>query len=136
MALNDIMIREGRYAPGKLVPPRGEVLFWKREHKDAQGNETASLTCDNVVELRFNKPAATQTFQITIRGALVEGEGPEWVILVPAEKLGILFLPQGFTAEQSMMGAVYKLSGARDVRILADQMIGMPGINFTVQLLS
>jgi len=33
------------------------------------------------------------------------------------------------------MGAVYRLARPRNLRLLADQIAGMPGINLTVQLL-
>ena len=134
--LMEIMIRQGRYAPGKLVPPKGEVLFWKQEYKDALGNLTASVEAENIVEVRFSKPAASKQFVLNLRGALENGEGDEWNIMVPTERMGILLLPVGFSAEQSIMGAVYRLAQPKNLRILADQMVKMPGINFTVQILS
>lgn len=132
--LLEIPVRLGQYAPGRLISPRAEAVQWSLEHKDGQGNLTASLACPRAVEVRFQKPAGSANFLITIRGELVEGIGPEWVIIVPSDRMGILFLPQGFSAEQSMMGAVYRLPEPRDLRILADEMMKMPGLNFTVQL--
>ncbi len=134
--LMQISIRQGRYAPGQLISPKTEALFWTPVSKDKQGNETGELVCDDVVEVRFTKPAASSNFHVVIRGKLENGVGDEWTVVLPAERTGILFLPQGFTAEQSIMGAVYRLPSPRRIRLLADQIAGMPGINFTVQLLS
>lgn len=135
--LLEIMIRQGRYSPNKLVSPKAELVEWKLEHRDAQGNLTASVECGGAVEVRFAKPAASQTFNITVRGALNEDdEGQEWTILIPTERMGILHLPPGFSTEQSIMGAVYRLPQPRNLRILGDQMLKMPGLNFTVQILS
>lgn len=134
--LMDISIRQGRYAPGKLVSPKTEVLYWTPVTRDKEGNQTGELVCPRVVEIRFAKPAASQNFHVTVRGQLEDGIGDEWTIVLPAERTGILYLPAGFTAEQSIMGAVYRLPQARDIRLLADQIAGMPGINLTVQLLS
>lgn len=132
----EITIRQGRYAPGRLVPPRTEVAFWTPVSKDAAGNMTAELSCPQVSEIRFTKPAASSNFHLVIRGALdAEGVGDEWTIVIPTERMGILYAPVGFAAEQSLMGAVYRLSQPRDLRILLDQLAGMPGLNFTAQLL-
>ena len=133
--LMDIQIRQGHYAPGKLVPPVSELLYWTPVRKDAQGNETGELECPDVVELRFMKPAASQNFHISVRSALQDGLGDEWTVILPTQRTGILYLPAGFTAEQSIMGAVYRLPQPRKIRLLADQIAGMPGINLTVQLL-
>ena len=132
----EISIRQGKYAPGRLIPPKTEVLYWTTVAKDQQGNQTGELVCPRVVELRFTKPAASPNFHVVVRGELNEGIGDEWTIVLPAERTGILYLPVGFSTEQSIMGAVYKLPTPRDIRILADQYAGMPGINFTVQLLT
>lgn len=131
----DIVIRQGKYAPGRLLAPQTEVLFWTPVNRDAQGNSTAELTCPQATEIRFLKPSASPNFHLTIRSSLVDGVGDEWTIVVPSDRLGILYLPPGFSAEQSIMGAVYRLPQGRDVRILADQLAGMPGLNFTVQML-
>lgn len=133
--LMDVQIRQGRYAPGQLVSPLSEVLFWTPVRRDAKGNETGELECPEVTEVRFMKPAASQNFHITVRGKLVDGVGDEWTVILPAQRTGILFVPQGFTAEQSIMGAVYRLPQPRNIRLLADQIEGMPGINLTIQLL-
>lgn len=134
--LLEIPVRLGRYAPGKLVSPRAEAVSWILEHQDGQGSVTASLECPEAVELRFHKPPGGGSFHITVRGQLSGGgEGPEWAIIVPSDRMGILFIPQGFTAEQSLMGAVYRLPRPHRLRILADQVLKMPGINFTVQVL-
>lgn len=134
--LMDISIREGVYAPGRLVSPKTEVLYWTPVTQDKAGNQTGELVCQKVVEMRFTKPAASPNFHIVIRGELENGIGTEWTVVLPTERMGLLYFPVGFMAEQSIMGAVYKLPSARDVRILADQYAGMPGINFTIQLLS
>ncbi len=131
----DINIRKSQYAPGQLLPPKAEMLFWTPVVKDAMGNQTAELGCARVLELRFVKPAASPNFHVTLRGELAHGVGDEWTIVVPSDRMGILSLPAGFAAEQSIMGAVYRLAQPRDVRVLLDQMAGMPGLNFTVQLL-
>lgn len=131
----DITVRQGKYAPGRLVAPQTEVVFWTPVTRDAQGNATAELTCPQVTEIRFLKPAGSPNFHLTIRSALIEGVGDEWTAVVPADRMGILYLPPGFAAEQSLMGAVYRLPAGRDIRILADQLAGMPGLNFTVQML-
>lgn len=133
--LMEISIRQGHYAPGRLISPRTEVLFWTPVTKDNHGNQTGELLCDQVVEVRFTKPAASASFHLTLRGALQDGVGDEWTVVVPGERTGVIYLPPGFSAEQSILGAVYKLSAPRNVRLLADQVIGMPGINFTLQLL-
>jgi hypothetical protein len=133
--MNDIVVRQGRYAPGRLVSPKTEVVFWTPVRRDAAGNQTVELNCPGVTEVRFAKPAASQNFHIVLRTALgADGVGDEWTIVVPTERMGVLFVPQGFTAEQSVMGAVYRIGPGRDVRVLADQMAGMPGLNFTLQL--
>ncbi len=134
--LNDITIRQGQYSPGRLISPKTEVLFWTPVAKDQQGNQTAELVCPGAVELRFTKPAASPNFHIVVRGKLEDGVGDEWTIVLPSERMGILYVPQGFTAEQSIMGAVYRLPEPRDIRILADQIAGMPGLNLTVQVIS
>jgi hypothetical protein len=134
--LMDISIRQGRYAPGQLVSPKTEVLFWTPVTRDNQGNQTGELVCPKVVEIRFTRPAASPNFHVVVRGQLEGGIGDEWTIVLPTERTGILYLPVGFAVEQSIMGAVYRLPAPRDVRILADQIAGMPGINFTIQLLS
>lgn len=134
--LMEISIRQGQYAPGRLIPPKTEVLYWTAVAKDKQGNQTGELVCSQVTEIRFTKPAASANFHVVVRGQLTDGIGDEWTIVLPAERTGILYLPVGFATEQSIMGAVYRLSTPRDIRILADQYVGMPGINFTVQLLS
>lgn len=133
--LMEITIQQGRYAPGRLIRPKTEVCYWTPVLRDSQGNQTGELLCPQAVELRFTKPAASPNFHVVIRGALTEGEGDEWSILLPGERTGILSLPEGFTVEQSVMGAVYRLSRPCDLRLLADQIAGMPGINLTVQLL-
>jgi hypothetical protein len=136
MVLNEIAIRQGRYAPGKLISPKSEVLFWTPVTKDKQGNQTAELPLENVAEIRFTKPAASSNFHVVIRGALgADGVGDEWTVVVPTERMGILYMPVGFTTEQSIMGAVYRLPQPRNARLLADQISGMPGLTFTVQLL-
>lgn len=134
--LMQISIRQGRYAPGKLISPKTEVLYWTPVAKDKEGNETGELLCPQAVELRFTKPAASPNFHLVVRSKLEEGIGDEWTIVLPAERTGILALPVGFMAEQSIMGAVYRLPTPRDIRILVDQIVGMPGLNLTVQLLS
>lgn len=134
--LMQISIRQGRYAPGKLISPKTEVLYWTPVSKDRDGNETGELLCPQVVELRFTRPAASPNFHVVVRSRLEEGIGDEWTIVLPAERTGILALPVGFMAEQSIMGAVYRLPSPRDIRILVDQIVGMPGLNLTVQLLS
>lgn|GEM_PF-5438896 len=134
--LMQLSIRLGRYAPGHLVSPKTEALFWTPVARDKQGNETGELVCNDAVELRFTRPAASANFHIAIRSQLVDGVGDEWTVVLPADRMGILFIPQGFTAEQSIMGAVYRLNEPRQIRLLADQIAGMPGINFTIQLLS
>lgn len=131
----DITILQGKYAPGRLLAPQTEVMFWTPVNRDAQGNSTAELTCPQAAEVRFLKPAASPNFHLTVRSSLVEGVGDEWTIVVPSDRMGILYLPPGFSAEQSIMGAVYRLPAGRQIRILADQMAGMPGLNFTVQML-
>lgn len=131
----DITIRQGKYAVGRLLAPKTEVVFWTPVTRDAQGNGTAELNCQQVAEVRFLKPAASPNFHLTIRSVLTDGVGDEWTIVVPSDRLGMLYLPPGFGTEQSIMGAVYRLPVARDIRILADQMSGMPGLTFTVQLL-
>lgn len=131
----EIPVRKGRYAPRKLTSPRAESIFLELVSKDAQGNITAMLECPDAAEVRFHKPSGTTNYQITVRGRLTDGEGDEWVIIVPPDRMGILFVPQGFSADQSVMGAIYRLTEPRNIRILADQMIQMPGLNFTVQLL-
>lgn len=129
-----IPIRQGRYAPGKLISPKAASIFWKLEHKDGDGNLTASLECPEAVEIRFLRPLGAGGFNISVFSRLDEhGEGDEWVMIIPSDRMGILFVPQGFTAEQSLMGTVYRLPEPRHVRILADQMVQMPGLNFTVQ---
>jgi hypothetical protein len=136
MMLNEIAIRQGRYAPGKLISPKTEVLFWTPVTKDKQGNQTAELAMENVTEVRFMKPAASPNFHLVARGALgTDGVGDEWTVVVPTERMGILYLPVGFAAEQSIMGAVYRLVQPRNMRLLVDQMAGMPGLNFTLQCL-
>lgn len=135
VVLMEIQIREGRYAPGKLISPRTELIPWIQEYKDEQGNLTMSTECANVQEIRFNKPAASTSFQITLRGALREGEGTEWTIIVPTARMGMLYLPNGFATEQSIMGAVYRLLEPHTIRVLADERSKMPGLTFTVQLL-
>lgn len=133
--LMEITIIQGRYAPGQLLPPQAEVLYWTPVARDQAGNETGELTCPQAVEIRFVKPAATANFHVTIRSKLENGVGTEWQIVLPADRTGLVALPVGFTAEQSVMGAVYRLPEPRDIRILADQYAGMPGINLTAQLL-
>lgn len=133
--LMEISIRQGHYAPGRLISPKTEVLYWTPVSRDDQGNQTGELECPDVLELRFTKPAASQNFHIVLRGALKEGVGQEWTIVLPADRTGLLYLPVGFAVEQSIMGAVYKLPKPQRVRVLADQIAGMPGINLTVQLL-
>jgi hypothetical protein len=136
MMFSEIVIREGRYAPGKLISPKTEVGFWTPVTKDAAGNQTGSLEIADVVEMRFTKPAAAQKFHLVVRGQVgADGVGAEWTIVTPTERMGILYVPQGFNAEQSIMGAVYRLSSPRNMRILLDQMADMPGLNFTLQLL-
>lgn len=134
--LMEISIRQGQYAPGRLISPRTELLYWTPVSKDKQGNQTGELVCPKVVEIRFTKPAASANFHVVVRGEIDGGIGDEWTIVLPTERTGLLYLPVGFSVEQSIMGAVYKLPSPRDIRILADQYAGMPGINFTVQLLS
>jgi hypothetical protein len=134
--LMDVTILQGRYAPRQLIPPRSEVVYWTPVTRDKAGSETVELLCPDVTEVRFTKPAGAQKFHVTVRGRLnSEGAGDEWLLAIPAERMGMLYLPQGFTAEQSVMGAVYRLPAARTVRILADQIAGMPGLNFTLQVL-
>ncbi|MFZ5816962.1 MAG: hypothetical protein ACOY93_16990 [Bacillota bacterium] len=135
--LMEISIRQGKYAPGRLISPRTEVLYWTPVRKDAAGNQTGELVCRNVTELRFTKPAASANFHVVVRGQPgPDGIGEEWTIVLPSERTGLLFVPVGFAAEQSIMGAVYRLPQPRDIRLLADLYAGMPGINLTVQLLS
>lgn len=131
----DVPIRRGSYAPGKLVSPRAEPMRWSIEYQDGAGNTTGGLTCPDTVELRFAKPGGASSFQISLRGRLSEGEGTEWVIVVPAERLGILYIPEGFTAEQSMLGAVYRLARPRHARVLLEQKLHLPALNLTLQLL-
>lgn len=136
MMFSEIVVREGRYAPGRLVSPKTEVGFWSPVTKDSAGNQTASLEMADVVELRFTKPAAAQKFHLVVRGQVgADGVGAEVTIVVPTERMGLLIVPQGFSAEQSIMGAVYRLSSPRNMRVLLDQMADMPGLNFTLQLL-
>lgn len=134
--LMEISIRQGQYAPGRLISPKTEVLFWTPVTRDNQGNQTGEVLCPKVTEIRFNKPAASGNFHVVVRGELEGGIGDEWTIVLPHERTGILYIPVGFSVEQSIMGAVYRTTTPRDVRILADQIAGMPGINLTVQLLS
>lgn len=131
----DINVRQSKYAPGRLVPPTSELVFWTPVLKDGQGNQTAELNCPRVSEVRFVKPAASSNFHVTVRSQLSDGIGDEWTIVVPSDRMGLLALPVGFAAEQSIMGAVYRLAQPRDIRILADQLAGMPSLNFTLQLL-
>lgn len=134
--LMEIQIRQGTYAPRRLISPKTELVYWTPVTRDQQGNETGEVVCPAVVELRFTKPAASSSFHVVVRSALnADGVGDEWTIVLPSDRTGILYLPEGFTAEQSIMGAVYRLARPRTVRILADQIAGMPGINLTVQLL-
>lgn len=132
----EISIRQGQYAPGRLISPKTEVLFWTPVAKDKQGNQTGELECPSVVEIRFTKPAASANFHIVVRGQLQDGIGDEWTIVLPSERTGLLYLPVGFATEQSIMGAVYRLPSPHNIRILLDQIVGMPGLNLTVQLLS
>lgn len=132
---SEIPIRFGRYAPGKLVSPKAEPLRWAVQHQDAAGNVTGGLTCPECVELRFAKPGGSTSFQLTLRGRLEAGEGSEWTIVVPAERMGTVRIPEGFAAEQSMLGAIYRLSQPHHLRVLVDQKLDLPGLTFTVQLL-
>lgn len=131
----DVTIRRGIYAPGKLISPRAEPMRWAIEYQDGAGNVTGGLTCPEAVELRFTRPGGSSSFQITVRSRLADGEGNEWVIVVPSERLGILYLPEGFTAEQSMLGAVYRLAQPRHLRLLLEQKLHMPALTLQVQLL-
>ncbi|MFO7173536.1 MAG: hypothetical protein DIU70_011350 [Bacillota bacterium] len=132
----DLPIRRSRYAPGRLVSPAGEALVWTPEYQDGQGNAAASLTCDDVVEVRFIRPAGGDRFLLSLRSRLVDGEGTEWSIAVPGHRFGILSLPVGFAAEQSLMGAVYRLPEPRRVRIRVEQRLELPGLNFLVELVN
>lgn len=130
---SEIPIRLGRYSPSRLVSPRAEPVPWQREWEDGQGNASAFLACPGAVEVRFHKPPGGANFQITIRGGLVDGEGAEWAIIVPAERMGILSVPPGFSSDQSVMGAIYRLPAPRDLRVQVVQTMEMPGLNFKVQ---
>ena len=131
----EVPIRRGQYAPNKLVSPRAEAMRWAIEYHDGAGNVTGGLTCPDAVEIRFAKPGGTTSFQISVRGELDGGEGPEWTVIMPAGRLGILHLPEGFTAEQSMMGAVYRLAAPRHIRLLLEQKLHLPALNLPVQFL-
>lgn len=136
MMFSEITVRQGRYAPGKLIVPRTEVVFWQPVSKDKQGSQTAELTMEQVAEVRFMKPAGTANFHVVVRGALdADGAGDEWTMVIPTERMGLLSMPVGFATEQSIMGAVYRLPQPRAVRVLLDQVAGMPGLNFTLQLI-
>lgn len=129
----DIPVRRSRYAPHKLVSPAAQAVAWVPEGQDLQGNAAASLTCSGVVEVRVLRPVAGDRFQISLRSQLVDGEGTEWSIAVPAERFGLLYVPPGFAAEHSVLGTVYRLAVPRTVRVRVDQMLHLPGLQFTLQ---
>lgn len=128
-------MRLGRYAPGRLVTPSAEPVAWTPEGRDPHGNPTASILCADAVEVRFSKPPGGSHFQVVVRGKLLDGVGPEWAITVPAERMGMLSIPQGFAADQSIMGAIYRLPSPRSLRIRAVEPLELPGLTFRVELI-
>lgn len=131
--LTGITVRRGRYAPGRLVAPEYEPIPWEPDWGDAHGNGVAHIVCGGAVEVRLQRPAGSDRFQIAVRSRLEAGEGTEWIVLVPASRLGLLKLPPGFSVEQSVHGAVYRLDAPRTLRLLAVQQLGLPGLNLEVQ---
>lgn len=131
--LTGITARRGRYAPGRLVTPEYEPVAWEPDWGDEAGSGVAHILCPGAVEVRFQRPAGSDRFQIAVRSRLEAAEGTEWIVLVPASRFGLLKLPAGFSVEQSVHGAVYRLDGPRTLRLLAVQPLGLPALNLEVQ---